>query len=103
MNIRPVHVITLAEALPKHIEEVRQILRDMAELHRQEEGCLRFDVYADRKAPTRLNTIEVWVSREAHQRHLDSTLVAKSIMLLFGKVRGVPEVRVLDTISEMEE
>lgn len=103
MNSRPIHVITLAEALPKHIEEVRQILHDMAELHRQEEGCLRFDIYADRKAPTRLNTIEVWLSREAHQRHMDSSLVAKSIMLLFGKVRGMPEVRVLDPISELEE
>lgn len=102
MNTRPVHVLTLAEALPQHLEEVSQILHDMAELHRQEEGCLRFDIYNDRKHPARLNTIEVWVSREAHERHMNSTLVTKSVMLLFGKVRGMPEVRVLNAISELE-
>lgn len=102
MSSQRVHVITLAEALPKHLEEVRQILQEMCELHRQEEGCLRFDIYADKTHPTRLNTIEVWESVQAHQHHMDSTLVAKSIMMLFGKVRGVPDVRILDVISEME-
>jgi quinol monooxygenase YgiN len=101
MPSKAIHVITLAEALPNHIEEVHQLLQDLANLHRQEEGCLRFDIYADKNNPARLNTIEVWESEQAHQKHMNSALVAKSILMFFGKVRKVPDVRILGIISEM--
>lgn len=97
------HVITLAEAIPAHIEEIHTQLREMANLHRQEEGCLRFDVYADINNPALLNTIEVWTDEAAYRRHLDSPLLAHSVMQLIGKVSGLPQIRVLGAISEFGE
>ena len=64
---------------------------------------MRFDVYADAARPNRFNTIEVWESAEAHKRHLDSTLVARSVMMLIGKIRGLPDIRVLRVVSEMAD
>jgi quinol monooxygenase YgiN len=103
MNQHPIHVITLAEALPEHFAEVLVTLAGIANLCRQEEGCLRFDVYADTKQPYRLNTLESWASIEAHQRHLDSTHVARGILSLIGKMNGLPDVRILRPISELAE
>jgi len=103
MHNNSIHVITLAEADSEYVEEVRQILQEMADLHRQEEGCLRFDVYADAARPNRFNTIEVWESAEAHARHLNSALVTRSVLMLIGKVRGLPDIRMLEPINEMKE
>lgn len=100
MSSHPVHIITLAEALPEHFVEVLETLSELAGLCRQEEGCLRFDVYSDSRNPYLLNTIETWESVEAHRRHLDSTLVARGILLLMGKMKGLPDIRVLHPISE---
>lgn len=101
MNQHPIHVITLAEALPEHFAEVLENLASLANLCRQEEGCLRFDVYADTKQPYMLNTLETWESVEAHQRHLDSAHVARGILNLIGKMKGLPDIRVLRPISEL--
>ena len=103
MPAQSIHVITLAEAETAHIETVREILQEMAELHRQEEGCLRFDVYADAARPGRFNTLEVWDSLAAQQRHLKSPLVMRSVMMLIGKIRGLPDIRVLTPVSEMPD
>jgi quinol monooxygenase YgiN len=103
MHPDSIHVITLAEAETAHTEIVSQILQEMAELHRQEEGCLRFDVYVDAARPTRFNTIEEWEDAAAHQNHLNSPLVTRSILMLIGKMRGLPDIRVLRPISEMRD
>ena len=103
MHPDSIHVITLAEADSEYVEEVRQILQEMAALHRQEEGCLRFDVYADAARPSRFNTIEVWENVEAHKRHLNSNLVTRSVLMLIGKVRGLPDIRILNPVNEMAE
>jgi quinol monooxygenase YgiN len=101
MSAHPIHVITLAEALPEHFETVLSTLTEMADLCRQEEGCLRFDVYADSKHLYTLNTIEAWVSLEAHKRHLDTPHVTRGVLSLLGKMKGMPDIRVLRTISEL--
>ncbi len=103
MSSSPIHVITLAEALPEHFPEVLETLSALANLCRQEEGCLRFDVYIDTKQPYLLNTIESWVSQEDHQRHLDSAHVARGVLSLIGKMKGLPDIRILRPISELRE
>lgn len=102
MSAQPIHVITLAEALPEHFVEVLETLSELAGLCRQEEGCLRFDVYTDSRNPYLLNTIEVWESVEAHRCHLDSTLAARGVLLLMGKMKSLPDIRVLHPISEFQ-
>lgn len=103
MSSAPIHVITLAEALPEHFHEVLETLSSLANLCRQEEGCLRFDVYVDSKKPYQLNTIESWVSAADHQRHLDSAHVVRGVLSLIGKMKGLPDIRLLRPISELRE
>jgi quinol monooxygenase YgiN len=98
----PIHVITLAESRPEHLALVRQKLIELADMTRMAEGCLRCDVYADADHPERFNTIELWVSETAHQAHLDSPHLFKTVTSLIGKMQGMPQVRVLDIVSELE-
>lgn len=101
MPSAPIHVITLAEALPEYREEVFSVLCKLAELCRQEEGCLRFDLYCDAAHPNMLNTIEVWDGIESHGRHLNSAHVGRGVLTLIGKVKGIPDIRILKPLNEM--
>jgi len=101
MPSTPVHIITLAEAMPEHRDEVFSVLCELAELCRQEEGCLRFDLYCDSAHPNKLNTIEVWDSVASHTHHLNSTHVGRGVLMLIGKVKGLPDIRVLNPLNEM--
>jgi len=99
---KPVHVITLAEMVPKHQASVIDTLRHVAELTRQEEGCLRFDIYRDRDNPLRINTIEIWADEASLKRHRSATYVNTAIFSLVGKVNGMPQMRVLDAVDQLE-
>ncbi|WP_341678779.1 putative quinol monooxygenase [Niveibacterium sp. SC-1] len=99
---QPVHVITLAEVLPPYQNTVIETLRHVAELTRQEEGCLRFDVYCDRAQPTRINTIETWADEEALKRHRSTPYVNTAILSLVGKVAGIPQMRVLNVVDQLD-
>ena len=99
----PLQVITLAEALPQHIDEVTRQLRQLADFARMSEGCLQFDIFADGDQPHRFNTLEQWVDAEAHMRFLNSPILFKTIKSLFGKMAGMPQVRVLNPVSVLED
>lgn len=99
----PLYVITLAEALPQHRAEVVDQLKQLADAARMAEGCLRFDIYADNDQPCRFNTIELWSDSESHMRHLNSPVLFRIIKLLFGKMAGMPQVRILDPVSTLED
>ncbi|GAA5181921.1 hypothetical protein GCM10025771_29980 [Niveibacterium umoris] len=102
MSKPPIHVITLAEVVPQHEAEVVRVLRQVAELTRQEEGCLRYDLYRDSGTPMRINTIEVWADEASLNRHMNAPHVKTAIMALIGKLAGIPQFRVLQAIDEFE-
>ncbi|QSI78897.1 MULTISPECIES: putative quinol monooxygenase [Niveibacterium] len=97
-----IHVITLAEIVPQHESEVIQVLRTAAVLTRQEDGCLRYDLYRDTTNPMRINTIEVWADEASLNRHMNAPHVKQAIMTLIGKLAGIPQFRVLQVVDEFE-
>lgn len=103
MHSSPVQIMTIAEVLPEYRDEVLVELSELVELCRQEEGCLRFDLYCDANHPCQLNTIETWDSRESHARHLDSRLLGHGILGMIGKFKGLPTIRLLTPINELTE
>ena len=99
--IQAIQVIALADAIPRYQAEVYAILREVAQLSRQEEGCLRYDVYADADKPHRINTIELWATPEALDRHFKSVHVKRAVSMLMGKMAGIPQFRVLKPVDEL--
>ena len=103
MSAKPIHAMILAEVRPECRAEALEVLTEMVDLCRQEEGCLRFDLYCDKQHPCLLNTIEEWDSLESHAQHLASRLVESRILSLVGKFKGLPTIRILTPLNEMAE
>lgn len=98
-----VQVIILAEIVPEHEPYVRKVLHDIATMSRQEEGCLRFDIYRDDANPMKINTLEEWVDHAALDRHLGAPYMKTAILKLVGKLVAIPEFRVLQAIDELAD
>ena len=103
MNAKPIQAIALAEIVPQHESEAVRILRDLAVLTRQEEGCLRYDLYRDEDNPMRINSIEVWADRASLARHMNAPHLKVAILSLIGKLAGIPQLRILDAVDEFND
>jgi quinol monooxygenase YgiN len=56
--------------------ELRSVLEGFVAPTRQEEGCLRYDLFADLDDPTKFTFIEEWSSRDSLAKHSQSDHIA---------------------------
>lgn len=56
----------------EHVERFREVTLKNAEASRGEEGCVRFDVLQQADDPTRFTFIEIFTSKEAGTKHLET-------------------------------
>jgi len=54
------------------LEEVLALYKELVEDTREEEGCIKYELYQDEKDSNIIAMIEEWESREALNRHLNS-------------------------------
>ena len=66
---------------------VRDVLSSIVEPTRKEDGCLRYDLFADLADPCRFTFIEEWTSAEALDAHSKSAHIAAGRAKLAGKMR----------------
>jgi len=71
-----VDVVAHLHAKPGHEKELREVLEGFVAPTRQEEGCIRYDLFVDLDHPTRFTFIEEWASREALEKHGQSSHIA---------------------------
>jgi quinol monooxygenase YgiN len=64
-----VDVIAHIHAKPGKESELQKVLEGFVEPTRQEEGCIRYDLFVDLDHPTKFTFIEEWASREALNKH----------------------------------
>ena len=64
-----VDVVAHIHAKPGQEAALRAVLEGFVAPTRQEDGCLRYDLFVDLDDPTRFTFIEEWSSREALTRH----------------------------------
>lgn len=79
-------VVAHIYAAPGHEDLVREVLESYVEPTRQEEGCLRYDLFADLADPTRFTFIEEWTSAETLEAHSRSAHIAAGRAKLEGKL-----------------
>ena len=49
----------------------------------------------------RINTLELWSSEDALNRHLASPHLKSAVIALIGKLSGIPQYRVLMPLDEL--
>jgi quinol monooxygenase YgiN len=64
-----VDVVAHFRALPGKEAELRALLESFVAPTRQEEGCLRYDLFIDLKDPLQFTFIEEWTTEAALDKH----------------------------------
>ena len=72
----PLTVFAIVEASEADMRHVQAAVTDLARDSVVEEGCLRYDVFASVKLPTRIVIHETWVHNAALEEHRTSAHVA---------------------------
>lgn len=80
------HVVAHLHAAAGNQDFVREVLQGFCEPTRQEDGCLRYDLFQDVTDPTRFTFIEEWTSAEALDAHSKSAHIAAGREKLQGKM-----------------
>ncbi len=58
-------------AKPEHVDEVAQMITDLAAKVRTEEGNILFDVYQHAEDPSKFFVMEIYRDEEAFQAHIN--------------------------------
>lgn len=68
------------------------VLSKYVVLTRMQDGCRNVDLCASQTRPGRYLVIEKWVSAEAHQAHLDGTVMVEMARACTGVLSGPPDI-----------
>lgn len=71
-----VDVVAHIHAKPGLQRELQSVLESFVAPTRQEDGCLRYDLFVDLDDPNKFTFIEEWASREALEQHGRSAHIA---------------------------
>lgn len=97
MNSR-LNIVAHVQAVAGEESMVRRVLESYVAPTQQEDGCLRYDLFADIDDPTKFTFIEEWTDLEALTQHSKSAHLAKGRALLAGKLVGTTWVQKLNQI-----
>ncbi len=64
-----IDVVAHIHAKPGKEKELKSVLEGFVAPTRQEDGCIRYDLFVDLDHPTKFTFIEEWASREALAKH----------------------------------
>ena len=74
-----IHIICTVRSKPEHRERVKQLLLELVEPARNENGCLYYDLYQDANAPDTFILLDGWTSKEALAMHVVHPNVARVV------------------------
>lgn len=97
--MKTVHVVAHIEALAGEEGLVREVLTGYCAPTRAEKGCLRYDLFSDKKEPLKFTFIEEWESLGDLQVHSQSEHLKAGRARLEGKLAGPAWVQVLEQVA----
>lgn len=67
-----IKVVARNHAQEEKLQEILEMYKEMVELTRKENGCIKYELYQDTNNPAIITMIEEWESRSALEAHLNS-------------------------------
>lgn len=64
------------------INEVIELHKELVEMTRKEDGCIKYEMYQDEQDAKVLTMIEEWENRQALEKHLESEHFTRIIPML---------------------
>lgn len=81
-----IDVIAHLHAAAGHEDVVREALESFVAPTRQEDGCLRYDLFQDTLDPLKFTFLEEWASPSALEKHSQSAHIAAGRAKMQGKL-----------------
>ena len=94
-----IHVVATLEVADGKAEETEEVLQSMLGPTRAEDGCVRYELFRDRKEPSRFVFVEQWRDGEALEKHGQSAHIAEAGGRLRGLLAGRPSIRRLEKVG----
>jgi quinol monooxygenase YgiN len=79
MSEAKVYVVARMTAVPEQVTAVKELLLGLLPITRQEEGCLRYDLYQNQTNPCEFTFLEEWSHQELLEQHLASVHIQSAM------------------------
>jgi len=90
-----IKVVAKSFAKPDKLDKILELSAEMVEKTVKEEGCIKYELFQDIKAPEVLVIIEEWESEEALSRHMASEHFTRIVPQLNELREKASEVNIL--------
>ena len=90
-----IKVVAKSFAKPDKLDRILELSAEMVEKTVKEEGCIKYELFQDIKAPEVLVIIEEWESEEALSRHMASEHFTRIVPQLNELREKASEVNIL--------
>ena len=90
-----IKVVAKSFAKPDKLDKILKLSAEMVEKTVKEEGCIKYELFQDIKAPEVLVIVEEWESEEALSRHMASEHFRRIVPQLNELREKASEVNVL--------
>lgn len=90
-----IKVVAKSFAKPDKLDKILKLSAEMVEKTVKEEGCIKYELFQDIKAPEVLVIIEEWESEEALSRHMASEHFTRIVPQLNELREKASEVNIL--------
>ncbi|MBP7071892.1 MAG: antibiotic biosynthesis monooxygenase [Clostridia bacterium] len=90
-----IKVVAKSFAKPDKLNKILELSAEMVEKTVKEEGCIKYELFQDIKAPEVLVIIEEWESEEALSRHMASEHFTRIVPQLNELREKASEVNIL--------
>ena len=94
MSTKGIRVVARFSAKPDRISEVTEILSELVEPTRAEEGCITYDLLHNVEDPTDFTFVEEWTSRDALDKHLATEHIAECRRRIAPHVESEADIRI---------
>ncbi|WP_295693896.1 putative quinol monooxygenase [Lapillicoccus sp.] len=92
------NVIALIPAKPGSEAVVRAALTELVGHTRQEEGCLKYELFESQATPGTFVTVEEWTSQAALDAHMASPHIAAAFAAAGDAMAGAPAIHPLTAV-----
>ena len=90
-----IKVVAKSFAKPDKLDKILKLSAEMVEKTVKEEGCIKYELFQDIKAPEVLVIVEEWESEEALSRHMASEHFTRIVPQLNELREKASEVNIL--------
>ena len=99
MSKSNIRVVARFAAKPDRVKDVKNILSELVDPTRSEDGCITYELLQNTQDPTDFTFVEEWTTQAALDKHLTTEHIKRSRSQTEGLLDAGPDVRVYGPVK----